>query len=344
MEVGFFFSAITRMAVNTILDGFGKLKVLVVGDIMLDRYIHGRVDRVSPEAPVPVVEWGSEVNRLGGAANVALNTMALGATTYLCGVLGKDEPGSCFTGLLESAGMEHQWIVQSPDRQTTVKTRIIAGNQHLLRLDTEATHDLIGEDENKVLENVSALLSSKKIDIIILQDYNKGVLSENIISAILDLARANKTPVSVDPKFRNFWKYKGVSLFKPNLKEIRGALPFPVSNEEHSLQRAANRIEENLHNGLTLITLSDGGVFARDAAGSLLVPTSKRLVADVCGAGDAVIAITSLALALGADISEIANLANLAGGQVVEKVGVVPVDLVQLKIEFRDRIGKLEMQ
>ncbi len=322
------------MSLNNLLDGFGKLSVLVVGDIMLDRYIQGHVDRVSPEAPVPIVEWESEVNRLGGAANVALNTVALGATTYLCGVLGKDQHSDCFFDLLNDTGIEPCWISQSSDRPTTVKMRIIAGNQHLLRLDTEVKHDLILEDESKLLENVSTLLTSKHIDVIILQDYNKGVLSESTISNITNLASKNNIPVCVDPKFNNFWNYKGVALFKPNLKEIRDVVSFAVSKEKHSLEHAASHIEEKLHNNLTLITLSEDGVYAKDANGSMLLSTLKRNVADVCGAGDAVIAIVSLALALGAEISEIANLANLAGGQVVEKVGVVPVDLAQLKNEL----------
>ena len=322
------------MNCKEILQSFGKLNVIIIGDVMLDRYLTGQVSRISPEAPVPVVEWGSEENRLGGAANVALNVRSLGATPYLCGIAGQDAESSIILSLMPASDLDDRGIVLSPERMTTVKTRVIAGNQHLLRLDKEQTNDLTENEEGFFLNSVIDLLNSKTFHVMILQDYNKGVLTKTVIGRLLEEAKRRHIPVAVDPKFRNFWFYKNVELFKPNLKEVRDALQIPVSTDFHSLKNASHLLRQRLGNRYTLITLSEKGAYLDDETGGQLYPTHPRNVADVCGAGDTVISIAALALALGREMEEIALLSNLAGGQVVEKVGVVPVDSAQLQAEI----------
>lgn len=320
--------------INDLFEQISRLNVLVVGDVMLDRYLNGRVGRISPEAPVPVVDHVSEEDRLGGAANVALNIRALGSNPILCGVVGNDPDSTSFFQLLSELQLSDSGILASTERTTTVKTRIIADTQHLLRLDKENIHDLSGEESSKFLSILERIFSSQKIDAIILQDYNKGVLSPKVIQWILRHSKENHIPVAVDPKFRNFWAYQSVELFKPNLKEVRDALKLEISTDQQSLEDAANELHKRLGNQCTLITLSEKGVFFDVEGKSCIVPTQARNVADVCGAGDAVISVAALGLAIGLEAKEIAMLANLAGGQVVEKLGVVPVDREQLRKEL----------
>lgn len=323
------------MSIEQLFEAFSKINVLVVGDVMIDRYLTGQVDRISPEAPVPVVNLKKTENRLGGAANVALNIAAMGATPILCSVIGKDEPASTFEQLLPEYGLSAEGILQSPSRITTVKTRVIAQNQHLLRLDEENTHDLSPTEENKLLGMVMDLFDRKKIDVLLFQDYNKGILTQHVIKSLIFEANKRNIPTAVDPKFKNFWAYKQVNLFKPNLKEIRNQVNFPVLPELDSLRAASRYINQQLSNTLTLITLSDKGMFIDSGGKSDLIPTQPRQIADVCGAGDTVISLAALGLALPIPFQEVAILANLAGGQVCEKVGVVPVDKAQLLTEYK---------
>ena len=318
----------------TIFKAFEKLKVLVVGDVMIDRYLTGAVNRVSPEAPVPVVQLNQRENRLGGAANVALNIRALGATPILCSVIGKDDDAELFFDLLPKNDLSAKGIVQSEKRPTTVKTRIIAQNQHLLRVDNEITDDLNQKDEKELVNRIIEFLDQKSIDLILFQDYNKGVLSLNVIRTIVLEAIKRDIPTAVDPKYNNFWAYKHVTLFKPNLKEIKSQLDFPVHPDIASLDKAAASIKNKLGNQYTMITLSEKGLYLEEDGKSKIYPTQPRIIADVCGAGDTVISLASLGLAIPAKMEEIAVLANLAGGQVCEKVGVVPVDRLQLENEF----------
>lgn len=301
---------------------------------MLDRYLYGKVSRISPEAPVPVLEWGHEENRLGGAANVAMNVRMLGAYPVLCGMTGQDADSSILLELMPANGLDDSGIVASPHRMTTVKTRVISGTQQLLRLDKEQTHDLSAEEEEKFLDTVVGLLDNTDFQVIILQDYNKGVLTERVIKCLISEAKKRHIPVTVDPKSKNFWNFKGVDLFKPNLKEVRDALNFFVESDEKSLRHASGLLRSRLDNHFTLITLSEKGLYLDDKEQGRTFPTHRRNVADVCGAGDTVISIASLALAAGMSKEEIALLSNLAGGQVVEKVGVVPVDKTQLEKEI----------
>ena len=323
-----------------LLDSFSKANILVVGDVMIDRYLTGAVDRVSPEAPVPVVQLQNVDNRLGGAANVALNLKALGATPYLCSIVGTDENADLFLGLLPENGLSNKGILQSKNRRTTIKTRVIAQNQHLLRVDTEDAHDLSDEERSDYLSLIRDILDNKEIHAILFQDYNKGVLSRKTISEIVLEAVKRDIPTAVDPKKANFWAYKHVTLFKPNLKEIRSQLNFPVEINMESLTKAADAIYEKLGNQLSLITLSEHGLFIAGDGECIHIPTQARSIADVCGAGDTVISVATVGLALGMDKSEMATLANIAGGLVCEEVGVVPVNPVKLRQEYEAYVLK----
>lgn len=323
------------MPVNSdFFDRFEQLTVLIVGDVMIDRYLSGRVDRISPEAPVPVVSYRGTDNRLGGAANVALNIAALGATPILCSVVGKDENGTLFRKLMQAQQLPAGGLLRSTDRPTTIKTRILAGSQQLLRVDREITDDLTDSEQARFFELVETMLQEQRIDAILLQDYNKGVLTEKLIGQIMEAARQREIPVSVDPKRRNFWAYRRARLFKPNLKEVREGLNRPIRPTRESLQNAVSELNDRLQNDLTLITLSEHGVFIDDRHTGALYPTTPRTIADVCGAGDTVISVATLAMAAGLDAATVATLANLAGGQVCERAGVVPVDREQLRREF----------
>ncbi|HQU59704.1 MAG TPA: bifunctional ADP-heptose synthase, partial [Saprospiraceae bacterium] len=273
--------------------------------------------------------------RLGGAANVALNLKALGATPYLCSVIGEGSNADRFLQLLPAQQLSGKGVIRSAERKTTVKTRAIASNQHLLRVDEEDTHPLSKSETASLLEHIRDILDTREIHAILFQDYNKGVLSYQLIREAMLEAIKRDIPTAVDPKFDNFWAYKHVSLFKPNLKEIRSQLSFRVESELPSLLKAAEHIRSKLGNQHTLITLSEKGLFYDSNGRSEILPTHPRTIADVCGAGDTVFAIAGLGLSLGMDIREIALLANLAGGQVCEKVGVVPVDKAQLEQEYQ---------
>ncbi|MEM1122774.1 MAG: PfkB family carbohydrate kinase [Bacteroidota bacterium] len=314
---------------------FRKLKILVVGDIMLDCYLHGSVQRISPEAPVPIVALAEKDYRLGGAANVALNIKALGAKPFLLSVVGKDENGKKLLELLPLADISNQYVKVSTHRKTTTKTRILAQNQQVVRLDEEDCFDLQTTEKNSLLRHFKNILESNDIHAILFQDYNKGVLSKSVIREVMLEALKRDIPTIVDPKHKYFYAYKRATLFKPNLKEINANLPFHSEPTLSDLNRAASYLNQQLTNTLTLITLSDKGVYYQSADSSDILPTTPRNVADVCGAGDSVVSIAALAIALKLPLKEIAVLANLAGGQVCEKVGVVPVDVEQLAFDYR---------
>ena len=308
--------------------------ILVVGDIMLDRYLTGSVSRISPEAPVPVVLHRATEDRLGGAANVALNIRALGSNPVLCSVIGEDQDGEIFRRLLPGFGISDEGLVSSPARRTTVKTRILGNNQQMLRIDQEDTHDISGAESDALIHRIGELMDRLPIRALIFQDYNKGVLTQHVIHEIILEALRRDIPTAVDPKHKNFWAFRHVTLFKPNLKEIQEQTNFPVIPEEKSLRQAVDHIKEQLNNKYTLITLSDKGLFIDGDDKQLLAATQPRDIADVCGAGDTVISVAALGLATSLGIADIALLSNLAGGQVCEHIGVVPVDKEQLKKEY----------
>jgi len=327
------------MSAPKILQKLENQRVLIVGDVMLDRYLTGAVSRISPEAPVPVVLHQHTYDRLGGAANVALNIHALGSRPILCSVVGDDADGAIFQQTLHAQGISAEGIVPSPSRRTTVKTRVLGNNQQMLRIDREDTHDLSTEEEKLLLDRYRELLDTHPVRAVILQDYNKGVLTPAIIAAVIQATRERNILTAVDPKKANFFAYRGVTLFKPNLKEIRDSAPFSVSAEPASLRQAAAFLREQLDNSLTMITLSEKGLYLDDGASGTLHPTIPRNVADVSGAGDTVISIAALALAAGLDLGIVAALSNLAGGQVCESPGVVSVERGVLERELGEWLG-----
>jgi len=318
---------------RNIINDFAGKKVLIVGDVMLDAYIIGKVDRVSPEAPVPIVNIGSLENRLGGAANVALNIAALNAIPVLCSVIGNDKDGLVFLDILKQRGMETQNIILSNDRSTTTKTRVLGNNHHLLRLDKEDLHDLNEMDNNLLLQRYKQVLPN--CDVVILQDYNKGVLTENNIETLINLAKKLGKPIAVDPKKKNFLRYKGVTLFKPNLKEIKEGLNTDANlKDKEQLKKEVLKLNVFLQNELTMVTLSEDGVMISDHKNFDFIPAHLRNISDVSGAGDTVISVASLCLALGESPKTIAAISNLAGGLVCEETGVMPIDIEKLNNEF----------
>lgn len=314
------------------IDAFKGKKVLIAGDVMLDAYIMGRVERLSPEAPVPVVNIEDTDLRLGGAANVALNIKALGAIPLLCSVIGDDKEADDFTGLLKAGGMDSEGIVRSEKRKTTTKTRILGNRHQMLRLDQEVLSDISPEENKRLLEVYSRHIDS--CDVVILEDYNKGVLTEHNIPLLIDIALKAGKPVAVDPKKKNFLAYKRVTLFKPNLKEIREGLNSDknLKQREHLIE-AVNRLNAELGNTYTMVTLSEDGVLITDHTHFDFIPAHVRHIADVSGAGDTVISVASLCLACGMDMHTLAELSNLAGGLVCEESGVVPINVEKLKTE-----------
>ncbi|MEM6964331.1 MAG: bifunctional ADP-heptose synthase [Bacteroidota bacterium] len=316
--------------------GFNDLKILIVGDVILDRYLDGHVHRISPEAPVPIVHLQKTENRLGGAANVALNIRAMGATPYLFSVVGEDDSATIFEQLLPQNDLWAEGIFRSDQRCTTVKTRIMANHQQLLRVDRENLHDLSLKEADRLLRKIKPFLEATPMDAIILQDYNKGVLSLPVIRKILLEALKVDVPVIVDPKKNHFFEYRNVRIFKPNLKEVKDSLPFAVDTTLDSLKKASTYLRSKSGNKNTMITLSEKGIFIDDSFDCRIIPTQIRNIADVCGAGDSVISLTALGWASKLNLEEIAILANLAGGQVCEKVGVVPVEKNQLEREYNN--------
>lgn len=306
---------------------FEGLKVMIIGDVMIDTYLRGKVDRISPEAPVPVVALQKRVDMLGGSANVALNVKAMGAYPILCSVIGDDAQGPEFMHLLEKENIDRSGIVVASGRITTTKYRIIGNNTQMLRVDHETDADLSQDIEVTLLNTITSLIRQQKPSVIILQDYNKGVLTAGVITSLIQLAKDSSIPVAVDPKKKNFSLYKSVRLFKPNLKEIREGLKIDLSPvSPKSLQAAAEQICRDQQVDAVMITLSEEGVFVHDKDFSGIIQGHPRSVADVSGAGDTVVSVAALCLATGVDAGAMAALANLAGGQVCESVGVVAVN------------------
>jgi rfaE bifunctional protein kinase chain/domain len=303
---------------------FGK-RIAVVGDMMLDCYFQGFVSRISPEAPVPVVEVDDEFARFGGAMNVAYNIKTLGGVPLPVGIIGNDNDGKLLKKLMKDAGISEAGIVVDKARPTTAKTRVIANNQHVVRIDKEKTYPIASNIERSILQLLK--LGIKKLDAIILQDYNKGVLTKSLIEKIIALANENKIIVTVDPKFNNFFSYQNVTVFKPNRKETEDAFGIKIKTTEE-ISASGKKLMEKLNCKYALLTLGEGGIalFEKGKA-ERRVPTKARKVADVSGAGDTVISTLTMALTAGADIYDAAYLANYAGGLVCQEVGIVPIDI-----------------
>jgi rfaE bifunctional protein kinase chain/domain len=321
-------------ALDQLFKDFAGTNVLVIGDVMVDAYLWGRVERISPEAPVPVVRVTSSSARLGGAANVALNVKALGATPIIASVCGDDENAAKLAYLLGQEGMSADGLIRSAQRRTTVKTRVISGHQHIVRVDEETDDDLGKSDEEMLVARVGQLIAKWKPGVIILEDYNKGVLTARAIEQLIALAKKTGVPVAVDPKKKNFFAYNGVDLFKPNLKELREGLKIDIEADDRgSVRQAIARLENTLGNRISLVTLSEHGMVAHAGSEEHFSPAHTREIADVSGAGDTVIATAALCLAQRTPLRTLAELSNLAGGLVCEHVGVVPIDRDRLRAE-----------
>lgn len=320
------------MDIGKTINDFSKLRVLIIGDVMLDSYIWGSVDRISPEAPVPVVTVKKRDYRLGGAANVALNVKALGARPILCALVGKDEAGQRLSDALRKESISEEGLVTTSSRPTTVKTRVIASHQHVVRVDEESDRNADAQEESELLQKVTQLL--KETDVVIFEDYDKGVLTPAIIHHVISAASKAGIPTVVDPKKRNFLQYKGVTLFKPNLKELREGLKVEVeAGNQGQVEKAVSQLRDTLQATGVMLTLSEHGVYIDYKNDRVKIPAHVREISDVSGAGDTVVAIAGLCVALQLEPKLIAALSNLGGGLVCQHVGVVPIDLKEFSRE-----------
>lgn len=316
---------------DRLFSAFSSMKVAIVGDVMLDTYWWGNVERISPEAPVPVVVLDQKELRMGGAGNVALNTSSLGASTVLFSVIGNDDDGRSLVNLLEKNNIDCSQFVVSNDRITTNKTRVISRNQHMLRLDAEMTKDINYAEQDLMVKKFREFVITEKPSVVIFEDYNKGVLTEDGIAKMMAVCLENEIVTTVDPKRKNFFAFKGATIFKPNLKEVKDALNVLLDDvNEAFLNDIHLQLQKQLHHSISLITLSEKGVFYRDANTSQIIPTHVRNIADVSGAGDTVIAVASLVYAATKDIGFAASMANIAGGLVCEEVGTVAINREKL--------------
>jgi D-glycero-beta-D-manno-heptose-7-phosphate kinase len=319
---------------------FSQIKVAVIGDVMLDTYWWGKVDRISPEAPVPVVAVSKKEQRIGGAGNVALNLQSLGAAVTVLSVMGKDDDGAQLVKLFEDNNINTKYLVHSEQRITTNKIRIISRNQHMMRLDAELTSDISKADEDRLVYAFENFIAAEMPHVVVLEDYNKGVLTENVIAKIIALCRHHKIVTTVDPKRKNFFAYKGVDIFKPNLKEVKEGLN--LLSDEVSLTALKNihvQLQDKLKHQISFITLSEKGVFYNDDKTAAVIPTHIRNVADVSGAGDTVIAVASLVYATTKNVVLMADMANIAGGLVCEEVGTVAINKEKLLKECKELLS-----
>lgn len=322
------------MNVDRIFNSFQEKTILVIGDVMIDAYVNGKVSRVSPEAPVPIINFSNKEERLGGAANVALNLKALGANPILCSVIGEDEEGKHFSSLLNKRDLRTEGMVLSPKRKTTVKTRVIGNNQHLLRIDSEQTNDINPDEEDKIITRVKSIIDNETIDAIIFEDYNKGLLTEKVIKECIFIANHNNIITAVDPKKKNFFAFKEVTLFKPNLKELKEGLNVTFDfSDKTAFESAVFDLQKMLNCNKLFVTLSEHGVFIQENNAKEYIPAHIRNIADVSGAGDTVISVATLFLTVGCTNKQIAEVSNLAGGLVCESVGVVSIDKEKLRAE-----------
>ncbi|MCD8479906.1 MAG: D-glycero-beta-D-manno-heptose-7-phosphate kinase [Candidatus Cloacimonetes bacterium] len=314
--------------ISALCQKFSSLNVVVLGDMMLDSYQWGKVQRISPEAPVPIIEINKEEFRLGGAANVALNLSALGANVMAIGLIGNGPNGKRMQELFIQNKLDSSGLIMDKGRKTTIKTRIGAANQQIVRIDIEDTHYLDNGIRTQVMAKLNRHIS--QCDILIIEDYNKGLLSPELIAQTLELCRAHKVPVAVDPKQKNFFAYEQVDIFKPNYSELQSNLgvKFESDTEFHA---AAFKLLEDMRIKHLVVTRGAKGMFLfTQAQEATHLPSSAREVFDVSGAGDTVISALSLAYAAGADIDSAATLANNAAGVVCGKMGTASTSSEEL--------------
>ena len=313
---------------------FEKLRIAVIGDVMLDTYWWGKVDRISPEAPVPIIALDHKEYRIGGAGNVALNTVSLGAETTLFSVVGDDEDADLLLGLLQDQHVDTKYIIKSRDRITTNKIRVVSKSQQMLRVDSEITDDILSEDEQVLLGNFASYAKRYQPAVVIFEDYNKGILTPSLIGGIIAICKEHGIITTVDPKRARFFDYKGVDIFKPNLKEVKEALHLSTDEvNEEALRNVHTALHQELGHKISLITLAEKGVFFQKGSQSRIIPAHRRSVADVSGAGDTVIAVASMVYAQTKDIRLMADMANIAGGVVCEEIGTAAISREKLQRE-----------
>ncbi len=321
---------------DKLFESFSFLKIGVIGDVMLDTYWWGKVERISPEAPVPVVAVSNKEQRIGGAGNVAINVASLGASVSIISVTGNDDEGSQLITLLNQNNINTDYIDKSEDRITTNKIRIISRNQHMMRLDAEVTTSLNSSEEEKLITAFLKYATEEKPQLVILEDYNKGVLTEKGIREIISICKQHNILTAVDPKRKNFFAYQGVDIFKPNLHEVKESLNILGNRiSEEILQDMHKHLKEKLHHAISFITLSEKGVYYESENEKAIIPTHIRSIADVSGAGDTVIAVASVVYAASKNIRLMAEMANIAGGLVCEEVGTVAINKNKLLTECK---------
>jgi len=303
---------------------------------MLDTYWWGHVERISPEAPVPVVLLDKRELRIGGAGNVALNLVSLGATTTIFSVIGEDDAGKALDSLMTEQGIDTSYIICSKTRRTTDKTRIISRNQQMMRLDAETTADLVATAEDALIDRIKEYIIKEKPAVIIFEDYNKGVLTSRVIAEVIAICSQHHVITAVDPKRKNFFSFKGVTIFKPNLKEVKDGLNLLVDDlDKDSLKQIHQLLKEQLGHDISFITLSEKGVYFQNDKIGAIIPSHLRNIADVSGAGDTVIAVAALLYATTGDVQLMAAVANIAGGLVCEEVGTAAINKEKLLHECK---------
>ena len=325
------------MNYTQIFEEFSKKKVLIIGDSMVDSYLWGKVDRISPEAPIPVVSIIKKESRLGGAANVAKNIKSLGAIPILCSVTGNDDAANLFKNLLLNDNISSEGIIADETRSTTVKTRVIGHNQHIVRIDEENTHEINSKIEDSIINKIKTFVENDKVDAIIFQDYDKGCITKKVIETTVLLAKKHNVPTLVDPKYKNFFNYKGVTLFKPNYKEFTAGLKVDIKKddfEKMSIHSEKFMSENNVES--ILLTLSEKGLIIISDKSYHHFPAMEIDIADVSGAGDTVISCAALCLASGFSLADTAMISNFAGSIVCEKTGVVQIEKDELIEVFKN--------
>ena len=320
-----------KEVLDTIFEGFSKIHALVIGDVMLDSYTLGTVNRISPEAPVPVVELSTRYSRLGGAANVALNLKSLGAHPIMCSVVGNDKQSNDFVEFMEKEGFPSHGILMSDERILTMKHRIIGNKQQLLRIDEEITNPLSVKDETNFLSLLKQIITQNSIDVIVFEDYDKGVITPNIIHEMVSISKSKNIPITVDPKKVNFSHYNHIAIFKPNLKELKEGCNLTDGEIDETVLKDIIKkfMQEKQHQRLLLTRSSQGVLICEKQENDFVfehIPAYIRNIADVSGAGDTVISVASLCLSIGMNFKDIATFANLAGGLVCEEVGVAAIN------------------
>lgn len=314
---------------STLISSFTGKNVLVIGDVMLDEYVWGKVRRISPEAPVPVVEVKERTYMAGGAGNSASNISSLGGNVILCGVVGQDSHGELLKSKLSELGVDISGLIVDTNHPTISKSRIIANKQHVVRVDVEDRVKLGEEVQNRLLEVVNSIISG--VDVVVISDYGKQVVTERVAGKVIELATHANKPVIVDPKGNDYRKYKEATLITPNVLEAEQALNIEINSEEEIIH-AGNRLNELIGGKAILLTRGSEGMSLFHRGGDLItIPAVARALFDVTGAGDTVVGTLAIALAAGAELKDAVYLANLAAGLVVEKLGTATVTIEELQ-------------